>query len=111
MLDPSFFFLHRGLDKCSLTIALVVKGKVPDKSDVLTIFGISIFIKAKTVLKKLVGKVSKQHVDKFRFLTIFKVLVLTGLHFDNLIKLLLRFGSFVGPVHDVDVLLALFVIF
>ena len=64
-------------------------GKVPDKSDVLTIFRTSVSREAKTVLKKLVAKVSKQNVDEFRFLSISsRVLALMRLNVDKLTKLL-----------------------
>ena len=66
-------------------------GKVPDKSAVLTIFSTSVSREARAVLKKLVGNALKQHVDEFRFVTIFsRVSALTGLSVDDLVKLLLR---------------------
>lgn len=40
-------------------------GKVPNKRDPLTLSSTSVSMEEKTVLKKLVGKVFKQHVDQF----------------------------------------------
>ena len=42
-------------------------GNVPDSSDMFTILSTSAAMRWETDLKKLVGKVSKQHVEEFKF--------------------------------------------
>lgn len=55
------YFLGKGLT----TAVFRYFGKMPDESESLTLFSTSISKQLKTLLKKLVGRVSKQQVDEF----------------------------------------------
>ena len=88
---------------------------MPDRNDVLTIFCKSASGEAKPVFKKLAGKLSKQRIDEFRFLTISsRFFAPIGLNVDSLMKLLLSGCSIVRvPAFSVDVLIGslMFLIF